>query len=232
MTMAVRHHQRDVFTRMVELLTGEACASMSHLARALYGHDTPKSRRAVTTALGRLRQAGYRIECPHRGHYVLKASPAASEIAPKARTPEHALRNAIRCAGTKPTCDCGQPATHVAQFWQLDPACRERFLNALAVCETCAGAFDEAEDILPWDEATARVAAGHGITDESQNRILAAFAEQHSMTVGQCAAQTGLSDEYVRLYLRESGRFVARRHGSDRKCAVVWALIKEEESHD
>lgn len=71
----------------------------------------------------------------------------------KTRTVHHAIYAALTTRGRARPCDCGNPGTNVALFYQLTAECRYRYLNALVVCPTCAELFTDAEKILTMEEA-------------------------------------------------------------------------------
>lgn len=73
----------------------------------------------------------------------------------KTRTVHHAIYAALTTRGRARPCDCGQPGTNVALFYQLTAECRYRYLNALVVCRSCAADFIDAEKILTMEEAYA-----------------------------------------------------------------------------
>lgn len=50
-------------------------------------------------------------------------------------------------------CDCGQPTSHMAAFYQLNTTRQQRIPAALAVCHACAVQIDDAIKIYTLQEA-------------------------------------------------------------------------------
>lgn len=156
--------------------------TLGELTAAAYGVDTPANRRKTSSVIGHLKAEGWEIE--GRGSFILRSTSGdTSTQQPRLRTPEGSIRRCLDAAGYHPTCECGQPATCVARFWQFtaDEHSPSLFLNALLVCDQCKADFLDAHDFLTLEKA-------YEISHAPLPPALATVAKSGSTTNGAPAA--------------------------------------------
>lgn len=146
-----RARVRDAGRRIIERLRAGP-VSNDDLTRLLYGDAPP---RVLHSLIGALRERGYKITHDWEGYHLV-SEPETSSEGRVTRSPAQALYALFTTRGNlRKQCDCGAPATHVALFHQLTIGTETRFVNTLPVCESCAVAFTDAEQILSMEDAYA-----------------------------------------------------------------------------
>jgi hypothetical protein len=131
-------------------------ATSHELARLIYGTE---DKDAIGRLMHIIRDQRRRddVAIGHDGERYKLGVAVADPDPESERTPAQAIYALLTTRTNRTHCECDAPATHVALFFSLTASHSTRYRNALAVCQSCAAEFVDAEQIFTMEEAYALV---------------------------------------------------------------------------